>query len=222
MVRSREAYGPPAGSLHVLSRLTSIAVVFLLSTACLGADRAPLPWTPQTGDVVFHTSTSAQSLAVQQATNSKWSHVGVVVRGEEGWAVVEAVQPVRVVALREWLERGKDERYEVRRLANDVLDEAAQRALIEEARSFVGLDYDPLFGWSDKRIYCSELVWKAYERGLGIRLSEPRPLTDFDLSAPAVAELIAQRYPDGLPPGEVAVSPQDLADSPLLELVASR
>ena len=200
-----------------MTRALSVLVAVALAAACVGADGAGLPWSPQTGDVVFHTSLSAQSVAVQQATRSKWSHVGMVVRDGDGWSVIEAVQPVRVVPLADWLDRGEGGRYEVHPLANDVLDPSAQEALAGAARVFLGRDYDALFGWSDDRIYCSELVWKAYERGVGLRLSEPRPLSDFDLSAPAVRELIAQRYPDGLPPGEVAVSPQDLADSPLLE-----
>ena len=69
-------------------------------------------------------------------------------------------------------------------------------------------------------MYCSELVWKAY-KAAGIELSAPRKLTDFDLSSPAVARLMAQRWPGGVP-DDVAVSPQDLADSALLERVASR
>jgi hypothetical protein len=26
---------------------------------------------------------------------------------------------------------------------------------------FLGKDYDLTFGWSDERLYCSELVWKV-------------------------------------------------------------
>ena len=203
-------------------------VLSVLMTLVLGAwlpvHAGELGWQPQVGDVVFHTSRSAQSEAVQAATRSKWSHVGMVVQGEAGWQVVEAVQPVRVVGLADWLARGEGQRYEVFRLkdAEAVLAGDAPRELAKVARSFVGLDYDPWFGWGDERIYCSELVWKAYQRGLGIQLGVPHPVTDFDLEAPVVAEALRRRFPDGLPEGEVAISPQDLADSPALERVAGK
>ncbi len=175
-------------------------------------------WEPAVGDIVFHTSRSAQSLAVQKATRSKWSHVGMVVAGDDGPGIVEAVQPVRVVPLKDFVARGEGGKYAVYRLEGEIEDPAA---LTEAATAFLGAGYDPYFQWSDDLIYCSELVWKAYERGLGIELSEPRPVSDFDLTDPAVKKLIAKRFPDGMPP-DVAVSPQDLADSASLRKIHER
>ena len=40
--------------------------------------------------------------------------------------------------------------------------------------SFRGRPYDLTFEWSDERIYCSELVWKIYERALGIEIGPPQ------------------------------------------------
>jgi hypothetical protein len=144
----------------------------------------------------------------------------MVVRGETGWEIVEAVQPVRVVALDEFLDRGEGGRYEVHRL-KESLSADSMKKLTKAAKEFLGVDYDPYFQWSDKQIYCSELVWKAYDRGIDTRLSEPRPVSDLDLSDPTVKALIAKRFPDGMPDA-IAVSPQDLADSPLLERVAEK
>ena len=42
----------------------------------------------------------------------------------------------------------------------------------EVGRQLEGKHYDFWFEWSDERIYCSELVWKIYRRGLGIELGE--------------------------------------------------
>lgn len=70
--------------------------------------------------------------------------------------------------------------------------------------------------WSDQQIYCSELVWKIYQRGAGVELCALRPLDDFDLSAPVVRQVMQQRYGDKVPLKEPMVSPGDLFDSPLL------
>ncbi|WP_200875628.1 YiiX/YebB-like N1pC/P60 family cysteine hydrolase [Hymenobacter sp. IS2118] len=48
------------------------------------------------GDLIFHTSQSAQSRAIQLATHSAWSHCGIVYKQGENWQVFEAVQPVKL------------------------------------------------------------------------------------------------------------------------------
>ncbi|MDP6932204.1 MAG: YiiX/YebB-like N1pC/P60 family cysteine hydrolase, partial [Myxococcota bacterium] len=68
-------------------------------------------------------------------------------------------------------------------------------------------------------MYCSELVWKIYERGAGITLSPLRTISDYDLSHPDVQATVAARWPDGIPAQEPMVSPQDLFDSDLLRTV---
>ncbi len=201
-----------------MTRLLPSLLASLLLLSCTAASAEA--WEPQVGDLVFHTSTSRQSEAVRAATRSQWSHVGMVVKDGKSWAVIEAVQPVRVVPLTDFLDRGVDRKYEARRTKTPLSEQQAA-ALSQAARSFEGRDYDLYFGWDDELIYCSELIWKAYSNGLGIDLSTPRALSDFDLNSPAVAALMKKRWPGGVP-ADVAVSPQDLAESSLLERVGSR
>ena len=52
----------------------------------------------QDGDIIFQTSKSSQSKAIQLATNSKYSHCGLIFKrknGQDDWCVIEAVQPVK-------------------------------------------------------------------------------------------------------------------------------
>jgi hypothetical protein len=77
----------------------------------------------------------------------------------------------------------------------------AAEILRQAARGFGGKPYDLTFEWSDDRIYCSELVWKIYERGLGIRIGRLQKLGDFDLSDPAVKAKIKERYRKSCPHG---------------------
>lgn len=59
---------------------------------------------------------------------------------------------------------------------------AAQRGrAVERARAFLGRRYDPRFGWGDDRVYCSELVVKAYERAAGISFGRRERLGDLRL-----------------------------------------
>jgi hypothetical protein len=47
------------------------------------------------GDLIFQTSLSSQSKAIQLATNSKYSHCGIVYSDNGQFYVFEAIQPVK-------------------------------------------------------------------------------------------------------------------------------
>lgn len=112
------------------------------------------------GDLIFQTSLSWQSKAIQEATGSEYSHCGIIYRDENGYQVFEAVQPVKSTPLVQWIARGKGARYTIKRLgdADTLLSEEALDRMRREARKFSGKDYDLTFEWSDEKIYCSELI----------------------------------------------------------------
>lgn len=171
------------------------------------------------GDVIFQTSRSAQSVAVQRATRSKYSHMGMVVHRAGKPFVLEASGTVRLTPFDVWTERGEGGRYVVKRLAGKrVTPEVMQRARAV-IRGLVGKPYDSTFEWSDQRMYCSELVWKIYERALGVRIGELQRLGEFDLSDEAVRAKLRERYGSRVPLAEPVISPAAMFDSPLLEVV---
>lgn len=181
---------------------------------------APGAWAyaPQDGDILFQTSRSAQSVAIQKATHSPYSHVGIVLFRDSRPYVFEAVQPVKFTPLKAWIMRGKDGRYVAKR-TRKPLSTAALAAMRRLATRYAGRPYDPTFEWSDQRMYCSELVWKLY-RGAGITLAPLSRLGSFDLSDPGVRKILQQRYGDHVPLDEPVIAPSALLDSPLLKTVA--
>ena len=197
----------------------------LLAALLAAAPAAPALPPVRDGDVVFQTSRSAQSLAIQRATRSPWSHMGIVfLRGGEPW-VVEAVEPVKATPLASWIARGEGGRVAVKRLrdADRALTPAAVAALRREAERFLGRHYDLAFGWSDERVYCSELVWKAYERALGRKLGALERLGAFDLTDPVVKRKLAERYGRAVPLDEPVISPAAVFGSEeLVEVPAGR
>jgi hypothetical protein len=172
------------------------------------------------GDIIFQTSQSAQSKAIQLATHSPYSHMGLVLFRDGRPFVFEAVSPsVRFTPLREWIARGEGARFVVKRLrdASVLADPKAPAALLKAATGLTGRPYDPYFEWTDDRVYCSELVWKAYERGLGVRLGLLLPLVSFDFTSPVVKAKLAERYGDKVPLDERVISPASIFNSPLLQ-----
>ncbi|MGI4874842.1 MAG: YiiX family permuted papain-like enzyme [Janthinobacterium lividum] len=176
------------------------------------------------GDLIFHTSLSAQSQAIQLATHSPYSHCGLLYKNNGEWQVFEAVQPVKLTPLTRWVARGQGGHFIIKRLhdAQTALTPAALARLRAAGQPMQGRKYDLYFGWSDERIYCSELIWKVYNRSLHRQLGQLRQLRDFDLSNPAVQAKLRERYGNRLPLAEPVISPVSIFNSPELVTVISR
>ena len=173
------------------------------------------------GDLIFQTSESKQCEAVRIATNSKFSHCGIILFVNGGEFVLEAVQPVRITPLEEWIAHGKDHKYLVKRLKNadTILTEDTLDKMKMYGKQFLGKEYDAYFEWTDNRIYCSELVWKIYKNGAGIELSKLKQLKEFNLTDERVQKILKERYGNEVPLEEKVVAPSDLVDSNLLKTV---
>jgi len=174
------------------------------------------------GDLIFQTSTSAQSQAIQLATKSKYSHCGIVYKEGNDYFVFEAVQPVKATPLNQWIARGKDGHYVVKRLkdADKTLTEATLQKMKAVGKTFADKDYDLYFEWSDDKIYCSELIWKIYKEGTGVEIGHLQTLSEFDLSHPAVQQKLKERYGNNIPKNEKVISPAAMFNSKLLTTVA--
>lgn len=173
------------------------------------------------GDIILQTSQSPQCEAVRIATNSKFSHCGIIYNIEGKWFVFEAVQPVKLTPFEDWIKHGKDNKYVVKRLKNadEVLNPTVVEKMKNYSQQFDGKEYDAYFEWTDNRIYCSELVWKIYKNAAGIELSKLRELKDFKLTDPRVEKILKERYGNEIPLEEKVVAPSDLADSKLLKTI---
>jgi len=175
----------------------------------------------QDGDIIFQTSQSAQSKAIQLATHSKYSHCGIIYKEGDAFFVFEAIQPVKKTSLNEWIARGEDGNYVVRRLKNadKVLTPEALSKMKTAATAMNGKNYDLYFEWNNDRIYCSELVWKIYREGTGLEIGQLDKLSDFDLSNPIVQSKLKERYGNNIPINEKVISPAVIYQSNLLETI---
>lgn len=164
---------------------------------------------PRNGDIIFQTSRSSQSQAIQLATRSRYSHMGIVYIQDGKPMVFEAIQPVKLTPLRKWIARGERGHFVVKRLRNAdrVLTPVVLKKMRAVGEEFMGRNYDLYFEWSDRRIYCSELVWKVYDRGAGVQIGERQTISSFDLTHPAVRKKIRERYGDRMPRDEQVISP---------------
>lgn len=128
----------------------------------------------RSGDLIFREGPSLNSKLVKSASNSRFSHVGIVYRSRQGkWMVVHAVPNeseshapdwVKCEPIEEFLARDKTIAAKFMRV--DCTDKQAQGAAcyaIAKARSKTLFDND--YDLTDTtRLYCTELVWQAYKR----------------------------------------------------------
>ena len=176
------------------------------------------------GDIVFQTSGSGQSLAIQLATHSPYSHCGILIEKNGQLLVFEAVQPVKFTPIDQWIKRGDDQFYVVKRLikADSILNETSIHNMRKLALDFEGKDYDLPFEWSDDKLYCSELVYKLYQKTTGLEVGKLASMKDFDLSSSIVKRIMKERYGTAIPLDQQVISPAAIFESPLLVTVKER
>ena len=180
----------------------------------------PQAYAPKSGDIIFHTSTSDQSRAVQEATNSPFSHMGIIFVKDGAPMVFEAIGRTTLTPLTTWISRGEAGHYTVKRLrdAEKYLTPDGLQRMFEVGETFGNKPYDPCFEWSDDAIYCSELVWKIFFQTFGLRVGNLETLSDFDLSSPAVQAIIAKRN-CRMDPDEVVISPKAIFEDQSLKTI---
>jgi hypothetical protein len=204
-----------------LARMT--AFLLLLNALTITTGGALSTAVLRDGDVIFQESRSAQSRAIQLPTKSRFSHMGILFSRSGHWYVYEAVGPVKFTPLDAWTRRGRGGHFVVKRLRNTALLTPATTARMHDvAKSYAGKPYDLYFEWDDRRIYCSELVWKIYKGAVGVELGQLQKLRDFDLRDPLVRKKLTERYGMRIPLEEPVISPGAMFNSEKLVQVLSR
>jgi hypothetical protein len=135
--------------------------------------------------------------------------------------VYEAAVIVTFTPLKTWINKGKGKKYEVKRLKDRGrhITPVTLSAIMKTMKTYKDRPYDPIFSWSDNKMYCSELIWKVYYKSIGIRLGELQRLGEFDLKPSIVRQKLIERYGKHIPYNEQVISPEQIYRSELLETV---
>ena len=150
--------------------------------------------------------------------------MGIIFENNGQFFVYEAVQPVKLTPLKEWINRGENDHYVIKRLKNadQVLDSSTLTKMKKIGEQFKGKPYDIYFEWSDEKIYCSELVWKIYQQATGIEIGQLEQLSDFDLTNDIVKAKMKERYGNRIPMDEKVISPVAMFSSDKLLTVEEK
>jgi hypothetical protein len=171
----------------------------------------------RSGDVLFQHLPSRLGSVICDVTDSQLSHCGLVVMRQGQPYVLEAIGPVRFIKLQDWLKQGDRLRFQQMRLRDATPKQISDSLL--EAGKLLGRPYDIQYELDEDKIYCSELVYKAFLRGAKIEVGEKQPLKDLNWRP---HELFIRALAGGeLPLDREMVTPDSVARSPKLKLVYS-
>lgn len=168
-------------------------VSWLISWVLLAAEAPPTPSAAaelRDGDIILHRGRSSQANAIIAATQSRFTHVGIIDVTPTGIEVIEAVGPVRRTPLAEFVARSVGAPTFVR---HQAVDEHSGPAIVRAAMAYAGRPYDPYFIMDRERIYCSELVWRAYA-DVGLSIGTVQRFSDLEMAAAAVQRLLDARW----------------------------
>lgn len=189
--------------------------------SCSQSVATKIKYAPQEGDVLFQSLPDTPGLdiidAIEGATESPFSHCGVMVKKEDGWYVLEAMVPtVQETPYLRWLQRGGG-KFAAYRLKKEE-HRAKIPAWITEMRKRMGKPYDFRYRMSDEAIYCSELPFDGWKSLTGEEMG----------TVVTLGELKWQKYrkvieaiegTTEIPVERKMITPRDLAKAPQLESV---
>ena len=148
------------------------------------------------GDILFQESKSNQSKYIKAATNSRYTHCGIIYKKDGKDYVLEASNVVKLTPVQEWINRGVGKHVKVRK--------CPIKDFKIDLKKYIGKPYDTSFRWTDDKMYCSELVYKIYADN-GIKLCKLRKVNDYKVGK--FKEYLKKR---AISFNELVVAPSDL------------
>lgn len=172
-------------------------------------------YAPQIGDVYFQSlPPSPLVVAIEGVTQSSYSHCGILNHVDGKWVVHEAIGPVRVTPLADWIDQGVDGGYDVYRLTEPYQSKIA--ALLKATESYMGRPYDIQYDFDEQKIYCSELIFKAFKSVYGEDLGEVVALGDLNWKP---HEAFIRQIDPSLPLKRLMITPKGLSEAKQLRQV---
>lgn len=198
--------------------LTPLLVLCLLIGACRQAPKKTTSagYEPQEGDIAFQSLPHNPLIdAIEGATDSPFSHCGILHRAGTAWMVIQAIGPVKETTLSDWVAQARDEKYTVYRLKEAY--RAKIPAFIAAAQSYKGRPYDIHYDMDDTAIYCSELIYKAFDKATGEKLGHLQTLGELNWRP---HEAVIKQIEGGKVPLErKMITPRSMSEAEQLERV---
>jgi len=177
-----------------------------------------IDYSPEEGDILFQSLPDSElTRAIEGATESPYSHTGMIIKKNGSWYVREAVGPVIDTNLYLWIVRGKSAQFAVYRLKEQYKNLIP--SFISESEKYLGLPYDIYFELDDEKIYCSELIYKSFKDATNENLGNLIMLKN--LNWKSHRNFIESIEVNGIPYEREMITPVDLSRATQLNKIYS-
>ena len=175
-------------------------------------------YSPQEGDVVFQSLPHGALVdAIEGVSHSSYSHCGVVLlNGQRKWVVIESLGNVHETSLFTWIFRGRGGSFTAYRLDSKyaVFIPRFKKDLL----AYTGYPYDFDYDMSRHQgVYCSDLVYLAFDKASGEKMGELERLGDLDWKPHR--NFIQAEENGKLPLDRLIITPASLAEAAQLHRV---
>lgn len=216
-----------------MKRTLQISLLALMLLAGFSCKKTPAPVveTPhvETGDLLFvgipvDYGDDSMAQAIADATSSgdttNFIHTAILEVDEQGaiWVIDATIRrgvdrhPLDTLLSDFTLHRGGRATFEVMRLR----DNQHAATYVEQAKEFLGEDYDEYFMTFNGRHYCTELISDAYVDADGHQWFVPVPMNfkNKEGAYPSYWVRLFEKLGEPIPQGELGTNPQDMHASP--------
>jgi hypothetical protein len=205
--------------IHILIAILGAIFVQLAVAQRPAANSDLAGYEPKHGDIVFQSLPSSPLTdMIEGVTRSSYSHCGIVLQKSGGWMVIEAIGPVRQIPLSDWIHQGLRNGFAAYRLKPPY--NANADVFVNRAEHYIGRPYDFRYEMDDEKIYCSELVFKAFRSAAHEDLGHLLKLKE--LNWKPYAGLIRQIEGGPVPLDREIITPISIANADQLECVYAR
>lgn len=175
----------------------------------------------QEGDIIFISIKHYLYRQVAKGTGSKASHVGIVLKDDQGrWQVAESAVPVaKYSSLERFIARSQEGWHCIRRLKSGISDDAL-RSIKAACDVRMGTLYHLGFKYHSKRLFCSKLVYDVFESALGVKIGTLESLRALHERMPHLPLGFWRLwYLGSIPWSRLTITPASQMHSELLETV---
>ncbi|MBI5380589.1 MAG: hypothetical protein HZA31_01690 [Opitutae bacterium] len=206
---------PPTACARKLLPI-GLLLTALFFTGCFS--KLPRDYDIREGDILFQSLPRCELVdTIEDATYSSFSHCGIVAKTADELVVIEAIGPVRETPISSWIGQGRGNRFSAYRLAPEFA--AKIPAILSAARGYLGKPYDIHYRFDDDRIYCSELIFKAFRTVTGKNLGKVEKLGDLNWKP---HEKFIRSIEGYVPVEREMITPQAMSEAPELTKVYER